>query len=72
MPQEKFLGLLNMVLTTTWYTNDSPFYQQTYGVEMGSPASSMTTEIYIQAHECIAISTALHPLKFWIRFVDDV
>ena len=39
---------------------------------MGGPASSTTAEIYMQAHERTAISTALHPPKVWERFVDDV
>ena len=44
----------------------------TDGVAMGSPASSTTAEIYMQAHESTAISTVLHPSKVWERFVDDV
>ena len=39
---------------------------------MGDPASSTAAEIYMQAHERTAISTALHPPKVWERFVDDV
>ena len=39
---------------------------------MGSPASLTTAEIYMQAYECTAIITALHPPKVWGRFVDDV
>ena len=38
---------------------------------MIGPASS-TAEIYMQAYECTAITTALHPPKVWERFVDDV
>ena len=72
IPQDKFLDLVNLVLTTTWYTFNSQFYQQTDGVAMGGPASSTTAEIYMQAHESTAISTALHPPKVWERFVDDV
>ena len=72
IPQDKFLDLVNLVLTTTWYTFNSQFYQQTNGVVMGGPASSTTAETYIQAHESTAISTALHPPKVWERFVDDV
>ena len=72
IPQEKFLDLVNLVLTTTWYTFNSQFYEQTDGVAMGGPASSTTAEIYMQAHESTAISTALHPTKVWERFVDDV
>ena len=72
IPQDKFLDLVNLVLTTTWHTFNSQFYQQTDGVAMGGPASSTTAEIYMQAHESTAISTALHPPKVWERSVDDV
>ena len=39
---------------------------------MGGPASSTTSEIYMQAHERTAISTALHPPKVLERYADDV
>ena len=70
IPQDKFLDLVHLVLKTTWYTFNSQFYQQTDGVAMGGPASSITTEIYMQAYECTPITTALHPPKVWERFVD--
>ena len=63
IPQDKFLDLVNLVLTTTWYTFNSQFYQQTDGVAMGGPVSSTTAEIYMQAHESTAISMALHLQK---------
>ena len=72
IPQDKLLDLVNMVLLTTWYTFNSQFYQQTDGVAMGGPASSTTAEIYMQAHENTATSTALHAPKVWERFADDV
>ena len=72
IPQDKFLDLVHLVLTTTWYTFNSQFYQQTDGVAMGGPASSTTAEIYMQVYERTAITTALHPPKVWQRFVDDV
>ena len=40
IPQDKFLDLVHLVLTTTWYTFNPQFYQQTDGVAMGGPASS--------------------------------
>ena len=67
VPQDKFLDLVKLVLTTTWYILNSQFYQQTDGV-----ATSTTAEIYMQAHESTAIPTALHPPKVWQRIVDDV
>ena len=61
IPQDKFLDLVNLVLTTTWYTFNFQFYKQTDGVAMGETASSTTADIYMQAHEQTAIYTALHP-----------
>ena len=31
IPQDRFLDLVNVVSTTTWYTFDPQFYQQTDG-----------------------------------------
>ena len=39
---------------------------------MAGPASSTTAEIYMQAYERTAITTALHPPKVWERFINDV
>ena len=39
---------------------------------MGNPASWITAEIYMQAYEHTAITTALQPPKVWEQFVDDV
>ena len=72
MRQDKFLDLVHLVLATTWYTFNSQFYQQTDGVTMGDPASSNTAEIYMQAHERTAITTALHPPKVWEQYVGAV
>ena len=38
--QDKFLDQVNLVLTTTWYTFNSQFYQKTDGADVGSPAFS--------------------------------
>ena len=40
IPQDKFLGLVNLVLTTTSYTLNSQFYQQTDGAAIGEQGSS--------------------------------
>ena len=72
IPQDKFLDLVHLVLTSTWYTFNSQFYQQTDGVVMRGPASSITAEMYSQAYESTAITMALHPLKVWEQFIDDV
>ena len=65
IPQDKFLDLVHLVLTTTWYIFNSQFYQQTDGITMGGPASSTIAEIYMQAYEHTATTMALHPPKVW-------
>ena len=39
---------------------------------MEGAASSTTVEIYMQAYERTAITTALHPPKVWDGFADDI
>ena len=40
IPQDKLLDLVHLVLTTTWYTFNSQFYQQTDGVAMGGSSTT--------------------------------
>ena len=72
IPQDKFLDLVHLVLTSTWYTFDSQFCQETDGIVMQGSASSTTAVLYMQVYEHTAITMALHPSKVWERFVDDV
>ena len=60
-PQDNFLDLAHLVLTTTWYNFNSQYYEETDGAAMGGQASSTTADIYMQACERTAITTALHP-----------
>ena len=57
----KFYGLVNLVLTTSWYAFSSTFFQQIISDAMGEPAPSTTAEIYILAPKQ---SIALHLKKF--------
>ena len=57
----KFYGLVNLVLTTSWYSFSSTFFQQIISDAMGEPAPSTTAEIYILAPKQ---SIALHLKKF--------
>ena len=63
IPQDKFLDLVNLVLTTTWYNFNSQFYQQTDGVAMAGLASSATAEIYMQPHESTCNMYGTTPFK---------
>ena len=72
IPQEKFLDLVNLVLTASWYIFNFQFYQQTDGVAMGGSAFSTTAEIFMQTHEHTAIFMALHPPIVWEQCIDRV
>ena len=72
IPVEKLMSLIEIVLTKTWYLFDGSFFSQTDGVAMGGPTSSVVAEIYMQAHETTALTTAEHAPRVWKRFVDDV
>ena len=51
IPQDKIIDVFNLLLTATWHTFNSQFYQQTDDVAMGGPAFSTTADIYMQVHE---------------------
>ena len=44
IPQDKFLDLVHLVLTTTWYTFNSHFYWQTNGVVLRRLAPGESSE----------------------------
>ena len=68
----QILDLLNILLRTTYFKFNDQFYQQTDRAAMGGPTSAIVSEIYMQALEMTAITTADHPPKIWERHVDDV
>ena len=68
LSSNQILNLLNILLRTTYFKFNHQFYQQTDGAAMGGP----TSEIYMQALEMTAITTAYHTPKIWERYVDDV
>ena len=68
----QILDLVNILLQTTYFKFNDQIYQQTDGAAMGGPTSAIVSEIYMQALEMTAITTADHPPKVWERHVDDV
>ena len=66
------LDLLEFLVRTTFFIFNGTYYQQTEGVAMGGPPSSIVAEIYMQATETTALTTTSHPPKVWERHVDDV
>ncbi|XP_072028349.1 uncharacterized protein [Amphiura filiformis] len=74
LTSEDVVKLLDSILTTTYFTFRGKIYRQLFGTAMGSPVSPIATNIFMEALEQQAITTA--PLeckpKLWLRYVDDI
>ena len=66
------LDLLEFLVRTTFFIFNGTYYQQTEGVAMGGPSSSIVAEIYMEATEKTALTTTSHLPKVWERHADDV
>ena len=69
---KNILNLLEFLLCTTFFIFNGTYYQQTEGVAMGGPPSSIAAEIYMQGTETTALTTTNHTPKVWECHVDDV
>ena len=62
---------LNFCLYNTYFKFQGKFYQQIFGVPMGSPISVTIANLVMEHIEIKAINSFFFPPKLWSRFVDD-
>ena len=71
MSTQNILDLLEFCLCNTYFLFQGQYYEQTQGAAMGSPVSPVLANVYMEAFEDRALSTAVNPPRWWKRFVDD-
>ena len=64
MTVQNIICLLEFCINNTNFIFQGNYYEQTEGAAMGSPLSPIIANIYMEAFEKQAISTAPHPLPF--------
>lgn len=63
--------LVEICLTSIFFYFEGAFYEQTYGVAMGSPLSLVVANIFMEYIESKASASAHLLPKLWKGFVDD-
>ena len=56
--------LLTFCLNTTYFKFQCEFYQQVFGVSMGSPISPIIANMFMEKFEIKALATAPNPPRF--------
>ncbi|XP_045477888.1 uncharacterized protein LOC123683035 [Harmonia axyridis] len=65
------MDMLSVCIKTTYFQVDNIFYQQEFGMAMGSPLSPVLADIYMEDFEGRALDQYVLKPKLWRRYVDD-
>ena len=63
--------VVNLYLTSTFFSFQGEFYEQTCGVAMGSPLSPIVANLFMEDFESEAPASAKFRPRKWNRFMDD-
>ncbi|MCY6488407.1 reverse transcriptase domain-containing protein, partial [Actinobacillus pleuropneumoniae] len=63
--------LVEICLTSTFFSFEGELFEQTCGVAMGSPLSPVVANLFMEDFESKALNSARLLPKLWKRYVDD-
>lgn len=63
--------LVEICFTSTFFSFEGEFFEQTCGVAMGSPLSPIVTNLFMEYFKAKSLSSARLLPKLWKRYVDD-
>jgi hypothetical protein len=68
---EAILRLFRHVLTSSFFSFNGQFYEQSDGVAMGSPLSPVIANYFMEYFEEMALESATYKPLCWFPYVDD-
>ncbi|KAJ8919254.1 hypothetical protein NQ315_003837, partial [Exocentrus adspersus] len=67
-----FMELLTLCIKTTYFQLENDFYQQDFGMAMGSSLSPIKSNIFMEYFGETYVKNYTNKPKIWWRYVDDV
>jgi len=65
------IPLIKYCLTTTYFSYNNQFYEQTSEMAMGSPISPVITNIFMGHFEKEVLRKTFKKSEIWFRYIDD-
>ena len=72
IPFQEFKRAISVILNSTFFKFNEEFYEQIFGLPMGSPLSSILADLVIQDLEYNIFNTLTIHIPVYYRYVDDI
>ena len=72
LPKKEFLGAIQFVLDSTFFSFDNAIYRQCFGTPMGSPISPIIADLVMRRLETVSLMSSNFDTLFYYRYVDDI